>query len=267
MSHDIDAIRIEDNGGARFITLNRPDKANALSTGMLLSMTEAIATAAQDSIEAIVIRSASPNVFCAGGDIQEFSQGIGQLQEQGAQLCALMDALNRSPVPVLSIAQGKAAGAGVILISLSDIVIASERHTLSCPELHFGIYPFLVQGALETRVTPGVAWQMCMNGKAIPAAVAAEHGLVTEVLDLSDFESHAESRLTYYLERRQALWLARRTRSLGHCAQQLSHMLRQLESLTLENFSIPGVQDQVLAYLDTLGSRTPRKQSHPQEIT
>ncbi len=267
MSHDVEPIRIEDKAEGRFITLNRLDKANALSTSMLRSITEAVNTAAQDSIEAIVIRSASPTVFCAGGDIQEFSQGLGQLEKQGSQLCALIEALNHSSVPILAIAQGKAAGAGVILISLSDIVIASEHHSLACPELRFGMYPCIVQGVLETRVPPGIAWQMCMNGKPMPASIAAEHGLVTEVLGASDFEVNAESRLAYYLERRPALRLARRARSLGSSAKQLSLVLQQLESLTLENFSIPGVQEHILGYLDMLSSRVSTKQSQVQGIS
>ncbi|MBO1017083.1 enoyl-CoA hydratase/isomerase family protein [Achromobacter sp. SD115] len=242
-------VQFHDADGVRTLILNRAAKANALNVEMLAVLRRAVESAQQDGIGLIVLRSASPYLFCAGGDIEEFVRSPALLEAQGQGLRELMAAMARCPVPILALARGKAAGAGVILLAMTDIVIAAADLTLACPEIAFNMYPVMVQAALETKISAARARQLCLSGQLLEAAPARELGLVTDVLPVEDFERFAADRLAFYLARREALSIARNARLLLEPPDPGIDRIEALEPLMHENFSRPGVQEKIRAYL------------------
>lgn len=255
MTGSQDCILLRDEDGVRSIVLNRPAKANALTAQMLGDMTHAVESAQAAGIHVIVLRSASRGLFCAGGDIGEFSAGPAQLEKQGSRLRELMTAMARCPLPIVAIARGKAAGAGAILLAMTDIVIAAESLVFSCPELAFNMYPFIVQAALETKISAARARQLCFSGAPLDARSALELGLATDVLADDCFDNSADERLAYYLLRREALEVAREGRLLMEPPEHLLHKIQALEPLMHENFGKPGVQGAIKAYLERLSAK------------
>lgn len=245
-------VRVQDQDGIRSLILDRAHKANALTAAMLVDLRLAVDSAAGDGICMVVLRSASPSLFCAGGDIEEFASGPAMLEAQGAGLRELMAALARCPVPVVAVARGKAAGAGVILLAMTDIVIAATDLSLTCPEIVFNMYPVIVQAALETKISAARARQLCFSGQPLAAPPARELGLVTDVLEVEGFDAHSTRRLAFYAERREALAIARKARLQMEPPEALVERIRLLEPLMHENFSRPGVQDAIRAYLSRL---------------
>lgn len=248
-------VLVEDEGGVRTLTLNRSAKANALNADMLSALRRAIDSAPQDGIGLIVLRSASPSLFCAGGDIEEFVRSAALLEAQGVGLRELMAAMARCPAVILAIARGRAAGAGVILLAMTDIVIAGTDLALACPEIAFNMYPVMVQAALETKISAARARQLCLSGQVLNAEPARELGLVTDVLPVADFERLSADRLEFYLARREALAIARKARLLLEPPDPVLGRLQALEPLMHENFSRPGVQESIRAYLDGMRAR------------
>jgi len=244
-----DSILVADGDGIRSVVLNRAGKANALSADMLDSLRQAVESAPRDGAALVVLRSASPTLFCAGGDIDEFAQGPVALARQGAGLRRLMEALARCPLPVLAEARGKAAGAGVILLAMTDLVVAADDLALSCPEIAFNMYPVMVQVALETKIGAARARQLCLSGQALDAAAARDLGLVTDIVAAGDFASLAGARVAYYAARREALAIARRARLRMEPPEAMARRIEALEPLMHENFNRPGVQDTVRDYL------------------
>lgn len=249
------SIGVHDQNGVRSITLQRLDKANALNTPMLKALSEAIESAQPDGNHAIVLRSASPRLFCAGGDIQEFCKGTEHLETQGEALRTLMVTMVSCPVPILAIARGKAAGAGVILLSLTDIVIGSQDLELSCPELAFNMYPFSVHVALETKITSAKARQLCLSCLPLGADQAQDLGLVTNVLPLDGFEDNAEKTLALYLSRQDALSSARKGRLIMEPPSHFIKAVETIQPLMYENFNKTGVQETIQNYLESLKTR------------
>jgi len=245
-------VRVEDADGLRSLVLDRADKANALTAAMLADLRRAIDSVARDGIGMVVLRSASPALFCAGGDIEEFASGPAMLAAQGEGLRDVMLALARCPVPVVALARGKAAGAGVILLAMTDIVIAAEDLSLVCPEIAFNMYPVIVQVALETKISAARARQLCFSGQPLAAPAALELGLVTDVLAAEAFDALSARRLAFYAERREALAIARKARLRMEPPDALAARIASLEPLMHENFSRPGVQDAIRAYLARL---------------
>ncbi|MCD0502291.1 enoyl-CoA hydratase/isomerase family protein [Bordetella petrii] len=250
-----DYVLVHDAEGVRFITLNRLAKANALNAAMLDSIRQACASAQPDRVALIVLRSASPTLFCAGGDIEEFVRGPALLERQGVALRELTAAMACCPVPILAVARGKAAGAGVILLTMTDIVIAAADLALSCPEMAFSMYPVMVQAVLETKISSARARQLCFSGQSLDAGSARDLGLVTDVLAVAGFDGLAAQRLDYYARRRHALAIARQARLMLEPPVPALQRVLALEPLMHENYHGAGVQEAICSYLARLGGK------------
>jgi len=248
-------VLVQDQDGVRSIVLNRAAKANALTAAMLQRIIRAFQSATADGAQAIVLRSASKTLFSAGADIQEFSEGAAQLDKHGGWLRKLMGEMACCPLPILAAARGRAAGAGAILLSMVDILIAADDLTLVCPEIAFNMYPFIVQAALETKISAGRARQLCFSASPLSAASALELGLATELVARDRFDEVSAERLAYYLSRRDALQMARKGRLLMESPKDFMNKLEALEPLMHENFGKPGVQDSMKAYFQRLGAK------------
>lgn len=248
-------VLVQDADGIRTLTLNRAAKANALNAGMLAALRRAINGAPDLGIGLIVLRSASPSLFCAGGDIEEFVQSPELLEAQGVGLRELMGAMASCPCPILAVARGKAAGAGVILLAMTDIVIGASDLTLACPEIAFNMYPVMVQAALQTKVSAARARQLCLSGQLLKAEPARELGLVTDVLAAEGFDQLAADRVAFYVARREALAIARKARLQLEPPDLAIGRIAALEPLMHENFARPGVRETIQAYLAHMRAR------------
>lgn len=255
MTRRDDHVRVDDHDGVRTIQLNRPDKANALTAHMLERMAHAVRTAQAENMQVIVLRSASDVLFCAGSDIREFSEGPEHLERQGAGLRELMFEMARCPVPIIAIARGTASGAGLMVLAMTDVLIAADDLALACPELHFHMYPVIVQVVLEAKLPRALARRMCFNTQPITAALAFDHGWVTDLVQAADFEVSSKERLSYYLARRDALRIARKGKLLMELPERFIERVQMLEPLMHENFSLPGVQERIGGYLARLAAK------------
>jgi methylglutaconyl-CoA hydratase len=246
--------------GLSTLALNRPGKANALTAEMMLQLGAAIAEAGEDDV--LVLRSKSPSIFCAGGDIAEFSEGEVRLAAQEHALLKLIESMACAKAPLIAIARGRASGAGVILLCLADVVIAADDLQLACPEIHFGIYPVIVDAILQSRMSPALAARLCMGGQSIDAQDAYRIGLLTEVLPCSGFENAAEDRLQFYLEQRTALQIARRNRLRSQPPELLIGRVHEVTPLLAQNFRAAGVRQKIRAYLEALSRRKRTSPTH-----
>lgn len=235
----------------RTIVLNRPDKANAMNAAMQKQVAAAVA---DSPAQLHVLRSASERVFCAGADIAQFVEGSTALAQQEHALLEMLEALASSTIPLVAVARGKASGAGALLLTLADAVLAAENVEIACPEIRFGMYPVIVEAVLQSRVSPALAARMCL-GQPLTASQAFETGLVTEVLPCVEFASQSAQRLDFFLARAAGLTVARKARLLSQPAAALMHTVRTVAPLMAENYEKAGVREQMLAYLAGLGRR------------
>jgi len=165
------------------ITLNRPDKRNALSIALRNEIDQCLPEMEEDdSVSVVVITGASPS-FCAGFDRNEF---FGQ---EPAHLKALMESTDRFhlrlinfPKPIVAAINGPAMGGGLDLAVLCDVRIASENAAFSHPEIKFGA-PTLF-GPLAEIIGGGLARDLCLSGRRIDAQEAHRIGLVSQVVPL-----------------------------------------------------------------------------------
>ena len=175
----------EVRGRTALITINRPEKRNALDRQVRSAFLEAIAAArANDTVRAIVATGAGDKAFVAGADIGEFEGRTTVEQWRAMKGATIFDAVERCPKPVIAAVNGYCLGGGMELALACDIRVASSTARFGQPEVNLGIIP----GGGGTQRLPrivglGSALKMILTGDMIGADEALRLGLVDEVLE------------------------------------------------------------------------------------
>jgi 2-(1,2-epoxy-1,2-dihydrophenyl)acetyl-CoA isomerase len=176
------------------LTLNRPDRLNALLPGMREAFTEALAKAAEPGVKALVLRG-SGRAFCAGGDIAWMAQAMAE--DNWPEMDALLDlgssvayALAMLPKPVVAVVQGAAAGAGMSLALCADLRVATPEARFSMGFAKIGLHPdWGGSVALSRLVNPATAAELLFLGDNLTAEQAKALGLVNQVVPADQLEA------------------------------------------------------------------------------
>jgi enoyl-CoA hydratase len=178
-------LDISNRGAVRTITVNRPDKLNALNRDTLNELTLAFAQAAQDDgVRAVVLTGAGEKAFVAGADIAEM-HGYTPMQAQGFSRTGqrLMSSIERLGKPVIARIQGFALGGGMELAMACHLRVASEKAKFGQPEINLGLIPgFGGTQRLLRLAGRGAALELCLTGAPINAQRAYELGILTRVV-------------------------------------------------------------------------------------
>jgi enoyl-CoA hydratase/carnithine racemase len=164
--------------GVATITLNRPDKRNALSIAVRDGVSDALDRLAADEGCKVVVVTGAGAVFSAGFDLREFEE-----PELAEQLWASSDRFHRAwlefPLPTVAVVNGPALAGGFDLAVMCDVRVASDTARFSHPELSFGD---VVYGPLHDLVGGSVARDLCLTGRTMDAAEALRIGFVSAVV-------------------------------------------------------------------------------------
>jgi enoyl-CoA hydratase len=178
-------LEISNRGAVRTITVNRPDKLNALNRDTLNELTIAFAQAAQDdAVRAVVLTGAREKAFVAGADIAEMN-GYTPVQAQGFSRAGqhLMSSIERLGKPVIARIQGFALGGGMELAMACHLRVASEKARFGQPEINLGLIPgFGGTQRLLRLAGRSAALELCLTGAPIGAQRAYELGIVNRVV-------------------------------------------------------------------------------------
>ena len=171
------------DAGVLTVTLNRPDKRNAIGTQMVNELLYVLEDAeADDAVEVVVVTGAG-KAFCAGGDFSQFAGGgdDAALPPKG-DYRDLLGRLWRSKLPVIARVNGHAMGGGLGLVAACTFAIASTDAKLGTPEVNVGLFPFMIAAVLERVMGRRALYKMMLFGERYDGAKAAELGLVNEAV-------------------------------------------------------------------------------------
>lgn len=177
-------VRTMRDGAVGTLVIDRPDKRNALSAAVRRALLDALHTLSEDpDVRVIVVTGAGEKSFVAGADIAEFATRTPVDQYRAMRLPSYLDAIERSPKPVIAAINGYCLGGGLELAMACDFRIAAEHATFGQPEIKLGIIP----GGGGTQRLPrlvglGYAMKMILSGEPISAAEALRIGLIEEVV-------------------------------------------------------------------------------------
>jgi len=191
-------ILLETNNRISFLTINRPDKRNALNQATRDDIQHAL-DALDKSTESrvLVITGAGDKAFIAGADINEFEGRTALTQREAMKGLRIFMAIEEFPKPVIAMINGFCLGGGLELALACDIRIASDTAKLGQPEINLGVIP---GGGGTQRLTrlvgEGTAMELILTGDAIDAAHAKEIGLVNNVVPAADLRNTVVSLAT-----------------------------------------------------------------------
>jgi enoyl-CoA hydratase/carnithine racemase len=169
--------------GVVHLTLNRPEKRNALSMALLGQLEEAIATIAEDDSARVVVLGARGPVFCSGHDLTEMcGRNEGEYRTLFATCSRVMLGLRRLPQPVIARVQGTATAAGCQLVAACDLAVAATEATFATPGVKIGLFCTTPLVPLVRAVPEKAAMEMLLTGTPITAERARELGLVNRVV-------------------------------------------------------------------------------------
>ncbi len=184
-------LLIETTGAIRTLTLNRPEKRNALNEGLVRELKAALKTADTDeSLRAVVIRGAGKD-FCSGADLsalQKIAQSSYEENLEDAKSLAELFAMPRKiKAPVIAAVHGRALAGGCGLATACDIVLSTETAVFGYPEVKIGFVPAMVTAFLRRNISEKRAFELLTRGFEFSAQEANEMGLVNRLVPEQDF--------------------------------------------------------------------------------
>jgi enoyl-CoA hydratase/carnithine racemase len=183
-------LLVEIEAGVAKLTLNRPERRNALSEAMLTELGAALERIAQAADVRVVVLGAAGPVFCSGHDLSEM---VGRSEPDYSALFArcsrVMQQLRRLPQPVIARVQGLATAAGCQLVASCDLAVAVTDAKFATPGVKIGLFCTTPMVPLVRAVAPKVAMEMLLTGTPISAERALAVGLINRVVPPSDLDT------------------------------------------------------------------------------
>jgi enoyl-CoA hydratase/carnithine racemase len=183
-------LLLEFEGTTAIITLNRPNRRNALSLNLMRELIGCLEEIERNGSAQAVILAAAGKVYCSGHDLSEMVGRSASDYRQLFDVCAnLMMKIQSIPQPVIAEVQGVATAAGCQLVATCDLAIASEQATFATPGVRIGLFCTTPMVALSRAVGRKRALHMLLTGEAIDAAKAAEWGLINSLVPSVELKS------------------------------------------------------------------------------
>jgi len=213
-------------GAVAFVTLNRPEKRNALNDELVAGLKEALCDAnAREEVRVVLVRGSGAD-FCSGADLsalRKISEGsVTDNLEDARSLMELFALVRRVRVPVVAAVRGRALAGGCGLATACDIVLAAASARFGYPEVKIGFVPAMVMAILRRNVGEKRAFELVTRGADISAAEAERVGLVNHVYEDAEFESRVESYVTDF------------GRVSGSAVTLTKRLLYQMDGLTFD---------------------------------
>jgi enoyl-CoA hydratase/carnithine racemase len=247
------------------LTLNRPDRRNPLSEGMLAALTEELAAiGANRRVKAVIIAAEGP-VFSAGHDLREMSarrsdpdRGRGYFADILNRCAAMMQAIVHLPQPVIAAVEGVATAAGCQLVASCDLAVAGDGAQFCTPGVHIGLFCSTPMVALTRNLSAKHAMEMLLLGEMVSAQEAARMGLVNRVVRRGDSLTEAH-RMAAIIAAKSAATVAIGKRAFQEQREMtLAEAYAHASMVMTENMLARDAEEGIAAFM---GKRSPHWES------
>jgi enoyl-CoA hydratase/carnithine racemase len=182
-------VLYESREGVATVTLNRPERRNALNTALLKELLTALAAAREDpEVRVVILTGAGDRAFCAGADLGGIAAGAGpiELHEERRTFVEVFTTITRLGKPVIGCINGHALAGGFGLALSCDLLVAADTATFGTPEINVGLWPMMIMAIIGRNLPRKRAMELYMTGDRIDAATALSWGLVNRVVPLAE---------------------------------------------------------------------------------
>lgn len=210
-----EVLQIRTEKGVRWLTLNRPNRRNALNAALVQALRDALRDASADPGVRVVVLAGAGLDFCGGADIRELRESLsaplGENLQAAEALGELFVAIRRCDRPVVAAVQGRALAGGCGLAIACDLVLAAESARFGFPEVQIGFVPAMVMAILRRNVGEKRAFDLVSTGRTVSATEAERLGLLNRVINDKNFSAEVEAFVTALASRSEtALRLIKR---------------------------------------------------------
>ena len=216
------------------ITLNRPDKRNALDNGIVGEVKDALREAARDESVRVVLLTGAGKDFCSGADLaalRRISEASVMENVADARFVGeLFIDMRRHPRPIIAAVRGRALAGGCGLATACDIILASESAQFGYPEVNIGFIPAMVMAILRRSVSEKRAFELITRGEIITAQVALDLGMINRVIPDDSFDIEVAN----YADQMQA--------KSASAVSLAKNLLYHMDGMTFETAIEAGVQ-------------------------
>jgi methylglutaconyl-CoA hydratase len=234
-------IIVETENSIQTITLNRPEKRNALNDALINALKGALADANQDeNLRAVVIRGAGRD-FCSGADLSALQKiaesDVLENLRDAENLMELLAMIRKIKIPVIAAVQGRALAGGCGLATACDIVLASKTARFGYPEVKIGFVPAMVMAILRRNLSEKKSFELITQGFEFSAEEAEKYGLINRVFDDESFDADLKNYVSVYEKvSRSAVILSKK-------------LLYQMDGMTFETALETGAEVNTIARL------------------
>ena len=189
---DFEALLYDVAGGVATVTINRPERRNALSWTVMTELRHAVAAAKADpEVRVVVLTGAGDKAFCAGADLTGMATGAGfaDLHDARGELARLFRDMWELGKPIIARVRGFALAGGFGLALACDMVVAADDAQFGTPEINVGLWPYMITVPLVRSMPPKKALELMLTGRRVGAAEAERIGFVTSVVPVDQLDA------------------------------------------------------------------------------
>lgn len=188
-------IKVTTADGVARVTLNRPDKRNALNPELISGLRSALAAAEEDPDVRVILLRGEGKDFCAGLDLKALQKSDEAMDHfaSARSLAELYLSMRRISKPIIAAVHGRAIGGGAGLATASDLLLCTDAAEFRYPEVNLGFIAAIVMSMLRRIVGEKRAFEIVALGDSIPAATALEFGIVNHVFPVAEFDDYVDA--------------------------------------------------------------------------
>jgi methylglutaconyl-CoA hydratase len=183
--------------GVARVTLNRPEKRNALNADLISALRQALDESAKDPAVRVILLCGAGKDFCSGLDLLSLDRGndasVLEHLTTARQLADVFLAIRKHPHPVIAAVKGRALAGGAGLATACDLILAAKSAWIGFPEVRIGFVPAMVSALLRRSVPEKRMFELLATGDSIHAEEALQIGLINRVFPDYDFDASVEA--------------------------------------------------------------------------
>jgi len=190
---DVQEVLLERRGQAFWITINRPEKRNAIHGGVVAAMREGIRQAHADpEVRAIVLTGVGDKAFCAGGDLQPGKGFAFDFSKPSVDYADLLRDAQNATLPIIARVNGTCMAGGMGLLCMADMAVVADHALFGLPEVKVGVFPMQVLSLLQNLVPRRLVREWALTGEPIGAQEALDAGLVNYVVPTAELDAKTD---------------------------------------------------------------------------
>jgi len=250
---DTSELLVDIADGVATLTINRPERRNALSWAVISGLRTAVAAARADrTIRVVVITGAGDRAFCAGADLGGMAADASQADVHASrgELAALFQDLYALGKPTIAKVRGFCLAGGFGLALSCDLVMAADDATFGTPEINVGLWPFMITVPLCRSMPPKRALELMMTGRRIDSAEADRYGFLTRVVSGDELDAATDELAASLASKSPQIMAIGRSSFYDVWDQSASDALAQLHPLLSITTTFEDAAEGITAFLE-----------------